>query len=196
MENATILFDNYSKEELLDLLQNQAKVVSILESEINRLGSETNRLESETNRLESETNRLESETNKLESKTNKLESKTNKLEFKAEKLESEKTKLEQEVSYLKFQIEQFKRAMYGSKKERFVASGNPEQLAIPFEVDEHEIVAAIESVKEQITYQREKAKSKHQGRMALPSHLAVNEIILEPTENIEGMKCIGQEITD
>ncbi len=32
--------------------------------------------------------------------------------------------------------------------------------------------------------------------MALPSHLAVNEIILEPTENIEGMTCIGQEITD
>jgi transposase len=32
--------------------------------------------------------------------------------------------------------------------------------------------------------------------MALPSHLPVNEIVLEPTENIEGMKCIGQEITD
>ncbi|MDI5950348.1 hypothetical protein QLS91_11725 [Flavobacterium sp. LB2P84] len=32
--------------------------------------------------------------------------------------------------------------------------------------------------------------------MALPSHLPINEIILEPTENIEGMKCIGQEITD
>lgn len=119
-----------------------------------------------------------------------------KLESKAEKLESVNTKLEQEVSYLKFQIEQFKRAMYGSKKERFIASENPEQLAIPFEIDEQEVAVAVESVKEQITYQREKSAKKHQGRMALPSHLAVNEIVLEPIENIEGMKCIGQEITD
>lgn len=126
----------------------------------------------------------------------KLESKSNKLESKTEKLEIVATKLEQEVSYLKFQIEQFKRAMYGSKKERFIASENPEQLAIPFEIDEQEVAQAVESVKEQITYEREKASKKHQGRMALPSHLAVNEIILEPIENIEGMKCIGQEITD
>ena len=89
-----------------------------------------------------------------------LESKTKKQEFKTEKLEVVNTKLEQENSYLKFQIEQFKRAMYGSKKERFIASENPEQLAIPFEIDQQEVVAAIESVKEQITYEREKAAKK------------------------------------
>lgn len=119
-----------------------------------------------------------------------------KLESKTEKLESVNTKLEQEVSYLKFQIEQFKRAMYGSKKERFIASENPEQLAIPFEIDQQEVAAAIESVKQQITYQREKAAKKHQGRLALPSHLPIHEIILEPTENTEGLKYIGQEVTD
>ncbi|MFZ3274062.1 MAG: hypothetical protein WA143_07295 [Lutibacter sp.] len=97
-----------------------------------------------------------------------------KLESKAEKLESVNTKLEQEVSYLKFQIEQFKRAMYGSKKERFIASENPGQLAIPFEIDQQEVAAAIESVKQQITYQREKAAKKHQGRMVLPSHLWIH----------------------
>lgn len=119
-----------------------------------------------------------------------------KLESKANKLESVNAKLEQEVSYLKFQIEQFQRAMYGSKKERFIASENPEQLAIPFEIDEQEVADAVELVKEQITYEREKSAKKHQGRMALPSHLPVNEIVLEPIENIQGMKCIGQEITD
>lgn len=133
---------------------------------------------------------------KLESKANKLESFNFKLESKSEKLQVVATKLEQENSYLKFQIEQFKRAMYGSKKERFIASENPEQLAIPFEVDQQEVVAAIESIKEQITYEREKAAKQHRGRMALPSHLPVKEIVLEPTQNIEGMKCIGQEITD
>jgi transposase len=175
MENAVDLFDHYSKEELLKLLKSQIKANS---------------------KLESFNSELESKTRKLESKTNKLESFNSKLESKAEKLEIVATKLEQENSYLKFQIEQFKRAMYGSKKERFIASENPEQLAIPFEIDEQEVVAAIESVKEQITYEREKPAKNHQGRMALPSHLPVNEIVLEPTENIEGMKCIGQEITD
>jgi transposase len=137
--------------------------------------------------------------NLLKSQTkvvSKLESKTNKLELKTGKLGSVNTKIEQEVSYLKFQIEQFKRAMYGSKKERFIASENPEQLAIPFEIDDQEVAVAVESVKEQITYQREKANKKHQGRMALPSHLVVNEIVMEPTENIEAMKCIGQQIND
>jgi transposase len=118
------------------------------------------------------------------------------LESKSEKLESENTKLEQENNYPKFQIEQFKRAMYGFKKERFIASENPEQLSIPFEIDEKEVAQAVESVKEQISYERKTASKKHQGPMALSSHVALKEIILEPTENVEGMKCIGQEITD
>jgi peptidoglycan hydrolase CwlO-like protein len=105
----------------------------------------------------------------LEFKANELESKATKLESKNEKLELVFIKLEQENSYLKFQIEQFKRAMYGSKKERFIASENPEQLAIPFEIDEQEVAKAVESVKEQITYERERTSKKHQGRMALPS---------------------------
>jgi transposase len=113
------------------------------------------------------------------------------------KLESSNSKLEQENSYLKFQIEQFKRALYGSKKERFIASENPEQLSIPFDVDEQKVTAAVEAVVEEITYKRKKAGAKnHPGRLALPSHLLVNEIILEPTENIEGLKFIGKEVTD
>jgi len=107
------------------------------------------------------------------------------------------SKSEQENSYLKFQIEQFKRAMYGSKKERFIAYENPEQLSIPFEVDEQKVTEAVEAVVEEISYKRKKAGSKnHPGRLALPSHLLVNEIVLEPTESIEGLKVIGQEITD
>ena len=114
-----------------------------------------------------------------------------------QKIISKVESLEQENSYLKFQIEQFKRAMYGSKKERFIASENPEQLSIPFEVDEQKVIEAVETVVEEITYERKKAGSKnHPGRLALPSHLLVNEIILEPTENVEGLKSIGQEITD
>jgi len=127
----------------------------------------------------------------------RLESKANKLESKTTKLESEKLKLEQEVSYLKFQIAQFERAIYGSKKERFSPSDKPDQLVIPFETNGRQIEQDVEHAVEQITYKRKKAgKTQHPGRLALPSHLPVNEIILEPTEDVEGLKKIGQEITD
>jgi transposase len=162
MENVLDIYNNYSKDELSKLLNNQVK------SNV--------KLESEKDKLESEKDRLESE---------------------KDKLESEKDKLEQQVSYLKFQLEQFKRAMFGSKRERFISLEIPGQFLLPFDVNEQEILEAVEVVVEQISYQRKKAeKTPHQGRLALPSHLPVNEIVLEPTENVEGLKCIGQEITD
>jgi hypothetical protein len=47
------------------------------------------------------------------------------------------------------------------------------------------------------TFVREKNKRKeHHGRLALPSHLPVEEIILEPEEDTSGTKFIGKEVTD
>lgn len=110
---------------------------------------------------------------------------------------SDNAKLEQEVSYLKFQIAQFKRAFFGSKSERFISNLNAEQLTLPFEVDEQEVLVEVEKVLEQISYEREKqSKKNHPGRLALPSHLPIVEVVLEPTESVEGMKFIGTEITD
>ncbi len=131
-----------------------------------------------------------------DSEIKSLSKQNNSLSKQNSSLSQKNSSLSQEVDLLKFQLEQFKRAMYGSKKERFIASENPEQLPIPFEVDENEVAQAVEAVKEQITYERQKSAKKHQGRMALPSHLPVEEIILEPSKNVEGLKCIGQEITD
>ena len=73
------------------------------------------------------------------------------------KLESEKDKLEQQVSYLKFQLEQFKRAMFGSKRERFISLEISGQFLLPFDVNEQEVLEAVEVVVEQISYQRKKA---------------------------------------
>jgi transposase len=120
-----------------------------------------------------------------------------KLEDKNVKLELHSKELESKIADLTFQLEQFKRAMFGSKRERFIASENVEQLPIPFEVDQKQVLEAVEKVVEQITYERTKAKAKnHPGRLELPSNLPVKEIIIEPTQNVEGLKCIGKEITD
>jgi transposase len=65
---------------------------------------------------------------------------------------------------------------------------------LPFEVGPDE---APEKQQEVITYIRAEGKRKnHLGRLALPSHLPVEEIILEPIEDTSGMKCIGKEVTD
>jgi len=117
-------------------------------------------------------------------------------EDKIKKQEQELEKYSQEIKYLKHQIEQYKRILFGTKSERFLSNEIPNQLTLPFEINQEEVAQEVEKVKETVTYEREKTTKKHPGRMVLPSHLPVNEIFVEPTENVEGLKCIGQEITD
>jgi transposase len=101
---------------------------------------------------------------------------------------------EEKIKELQFQIEQYKRILFGAKRERFIAEVNPEQLVLPLEIEQEKIV---EEVSQKIEYTRKKSKKEnHPGRLPLPSHLPVEEIIIEPKENTEGLKCIGKEITD
>ncbi len=97
-----------------------------------------------------------------------------------------------QVDTLEFQIAQLKRLLFGAKRERFIAENNPQQMALPFEMEEVEEVPQTEH----IAYTREKPKKKHPGRIALPDHLPVQEIILEPKEDTNGLDCIGKEVTD
>ena len=107
-------------------------------------------------------------------------------------------KLTQDVEYLAFQNDQLRRLIHGSKSERFIPQVHPSQLALSFE---EELAAICKAVKEEqekilIEYERKKAKKEHPGRMQLPSHLPVNEIVLEPTEDTTDMVCIGQKISE
>lgn len=102
--------------------------------------------------------------------------------------------LQTENSLMQFQIDQMKRLLYGAKRERFIMNSDENQMTLPFDVQEEE---TSEKQQEVVTYVREKTKRKnHPGRLALPSHLPVEEIILEPKEDTTGLKCIGKEVTD
>ena len=102
--------------------------------------------------------------------------------------------LQSQVSQMQFQIDQMNRLLYGAKRERFISNVDENQLSLPFDVPEDE---DPEKEKETITYVREKNKRKeHPGRVALPEHLPVEEIVLEPEEDTSQMKCIGKEVTD
>ena len=104
-------------------------------------------------------------------------------------------KFESEINYLQFQIDQFKRLMFGAKRERFVPEHNELQLTLPFDVEP--LAEEKPKQKQTITYTRSKGKREnHPGRLPLPEHLPVEEIVIEPQEDTTGMKCIGKEVTD
>lgn len=100
------------------------------------------------------------------------------------------------IQKLQTELDQIKRLIYGSRSERFQPLINPEQTALALDIVN---IQPKQSEKETITYQREKSSSSqtiHTGRNPLPSHLPRIEIILEPLEDVSGMKQIGKEITE
>jgi transposase len=112
--------------------------------------------------------------------------------------ESAISKLTSDLEASNFQNEQLRRMIFGSKRERFIPSTNTLQLALEFEPKTAAIEAAVKEEREliRVEYQRTKTKKEHPGRLALPSHLAVVETVIEPSEDTTGMVCIGKEVTE
>lgn len=98
------------------------------------------------------------------------------------------------VVNLEAELTQLKRLVFGSKSERFVPTIADEQLSIGLIAEE----TPVEIKKQEVTYTRTKAEkqTKHQGRLPLPAHLPRVEHQIEPQVNTEGMKKIGEEITE
>lgn len=137
---------------------------------------------------------LEKQVKKLVRENKVFEKKLLISEEKNLSLEEQKASLEEKNKFLEFQLAQMKRMLFGAKRERFVSNVVVNQLTLPFEVTE--TIPEPKVDKEQITYTREKAKkSNHHGRLDFPSHIPVEEIIIEPEQSTQGLVCIGQEIT-
>jgi len=105
--------------------------------------------------------------------------------------------LELSTLLLKTELDKIKRMLFGSKSERFVPEVNPQQAILPFE---EEIKLIEEPVQQEtIIYTRDKKKNSEHvptGRMPLPKHLERVPIIIEPQEDVTGLKKIGEEITE
>jgi len=104
------------------------------------------------------------------------------------------------VTALQQQLSQLQKMIFGSRHERFVPSDiNPSQLALGIQADESASCSLIDAKK--ITYTRtnvsvEQKPLVHPGRMKLPEHLRREEIVIEPSENITGLKKMGEEVTE
>ena len=95
------------------------------------------------------------------------------------------------ISSLELRLSQLYRLLNGSKSESFTTNAAIDQLSL----FSGEVVETVEELpQETITYTRE--KKKHQGRNALPEHLPVKEIVIEPEEDTTGLKRIGEEVSE
>lgn len=108
------------------------------------------------------------------------------------------SELQAEVLYLKHELDKLKRMIFGANSERFIPIDSSQQLTLRLD--------GVESLKEKepetqaISYTRNKSKQTEEvsghSRMPLPAHLPRVEHVIEPEENIEGGKKIGEEITE
>ncbi|MGB3080841.1 MAG: IS66 family transposase [Saprospiraceae bacterium] len=106
----------------------------------------------------------------------------------------ENNELKIEVNLLRQELNQLKQMIFGSKRERFIAEINSNQLSL-FVTEEQTNVSDSGEEKQHIEYDRQSPK-KHPGRTELPEHLPVEEVIIEPNEDTTGMTKIGEEITE
>ncbi len=120
------------------------------------------------------------------------------LESKLADKDSTISKLTADLELSKFQIDQLRRMIFGSKRERFIPTSDSAQLALEFEPKMAEIDEVVKAERELILVEvaRKKTVKEHPGRMALPSHLPVVETVIEPDEDTTDMVCIGKEVTE
>jgi transposase len=111
-------------------------------------------------------------------------------------LRSEYDQLQAQNLQLMHRMSQLERLVFGRKSERFV----PDMAGQPTLFSNLETPAAVaEAEKESITYERKKGKGVeklHPGRNELPASLPRQEVIIEPEEDVTGMVCIGQDVTE
>lgn len=164
--------ESFSKQQLLALVKEHSKAIASHKKELQKSQQELKQQEKDLKQADKELARGDEQLRKYLSKSGALEEK---------------------VAYLESQLAMFRRMQFGQKRERFE---DRDQLALPFEASQQELQKREEDFTEKITYQRKKKNTNHKGRQPLPDHLPVEEVRIYPQQDISGMKCIGQEVTD
>lgn len=115
---------------------------------------------------------------------------------KYELLDAQYRALAERVEALNFQLDQFKRMLFGAKSERFIADVYPEQLSL-FAPPAEEKVVEDEKVIVPAHERKPVKVKKHPVRLVLPPHLKREETILEPEGlDLSQMVRIGEERTE
>jgi len=102
------------------------------------------------------------------------------------------------ISEMNFQIDWFKRQIFGAKSERFIPADDLQSALELDIVNKDEIDAITESTT--ITYKRDSKPSKAEpksghGRGPMPTHLPIKDVIIEPEGDLNGMVKLEDEVS-
>ena len=100
--------------------------------------------------------------------------------------------LRQQVAVLSHELAQLKRLVFGTRSERFVPEGGPDQLPL-FEEAAPNGRSEEPPAEEQVIRPRPRKKP---VRQVLPSHLPREVIMIEPDRDTTGLRKIGEEVTE
>lgn len=117
-------------------------------------------------------------------------------ELSQEALLEENRRLKASIVYLEEEIAELKRLIYGSKRERFVPTQKDDaQLSLELESETADEEQAV--IKQTVSYQRAiKQAAKKPVRQSFPDHLPRIDVVLEPEEDVNNMRKIGEEVTE
>lgn len=114
-------------------------------------------------------------------------------------LQQEEIELQaQRIHLLQLQIIELQKFIFGGKQEKFKPSANENALqSVLFNNDKIAEVVVTASQKVE-GYEKIKTaiRVNHPGRKPLPDHLRREVIVIEPTEDVTGLKPIGEQITE
>jgi transposase len=105
-------------------------------------------------------------------------------------LQSENRELRNQVAQLAHELSQLKRLIFGTKSERFIPEGGPDQLPLFEGATPQQQPAPSQT---QVVERRPRKKP---VRQPLPSHLPREVIVIEPEEDTTGLRKIGEEVTE
>ncbi len=126
------------------------------------------------------------------------------LKGKIERQFSLEADLREEIAAVTFELNQLRKLVFGSRRERFIPAPGitKAELQLALDLDAETIAQCKLSSATKIEYIRTRAEviaakpKAHPGRMKLPEHLRRETIILKPDEDVSGLNKIGEDVTE
>ena len=112
-------------------------------------------------------------------------------------LRAENLELRSQLNHIQFQLAEFKRMVFGSKKERFLGNTSEKQTVLELGIEPlAELVVTEKNIPAHTAKVISVKPTNHKGRVPFASHIPRVTTVLQPEGNVEEMVQIGVEVTE